>query len=197
MSDVLVSRNGKKVFHENFCPYILRTERKSRKTIDEEEAEEKGYRECAFCRSVKGIVYKYRMSGFDAFYDSVDNAVCIRTDVGFWKAIWEEEEQQWKLFHMNHGDFNPEKDPKRMMRSHFHRQRDVMPSTSLAKLVAYIQRHDDSILRYEDDFHKMPKTSPKQRKYYKHAKNRAKKKSIRNVYKILDQIKMEGESYNG
>lgn len=196
MSDVLVSRVGD-VYHENFCPYILRIERKNRKTLSEEEAQRRGYRECSFCRSVKGLVYKYRKSGCDSYYDPVDNALCLRTDVGFWKIIWMDEEQQWKLYHCNHGCFSPEKDPKKLMRGHFHRQKDVPLTSSLGKIVAYIRRHDESLVKCEGDYRKMPKSTPKQRRYYKHAKNRARKKSIRNVYKILDQIKMEGESEHG
>lgn len=191
MSDVLVSRKGKKVYHENFCPYILRTERKNRKTIDELEAIRYHYRECSFCRSVRGLVYKYRKSGLDTSFDPIDNAMCIRTEVGFWKAIWVDEEQKWKLFHCNHGDFAPEKPSRLLMRGHFHRQRDVPLTSSLSKIVAYILRHDESLIKCEGDYRKMPKNTPKQRKYYNRAKNRAKKKSIRNVYKILDQIKME------
>ena len=84
-----------------------------------------------------------------------------------------------------------------MMRMHFHRQKDVPQTSSLAKIVFYIRKHDDSIVRYDGDYHKMPRTTPKQQKYYKHAKNRARKKSVRNVYKILKQIKREGELNNG
>ena len=191
MSDVLVSRDGSKVFHENFCPYILKTKRKNRKTIDEFDAQMEGYRECKFCRSVKGLVYKYRKSGLDTFYDPVDNAACFRTEIGFWKAIWVDDEEKWKLYHCNHGSFSLEKDPKRLMRSHFHRQRDVPLTTSLSQIVSYIRQHDESLQQYNGDYHKMPTNTPKQKQYYKRAKNRAKKKSIKNVYKILDQIKME------
>ena len=190
MSDVVVSKEGE-VFHENFCPYLLRTKRKNRKTVSEEEAKKRGYRECCFCRSVKGLVYKYRKNGFETFYDAVDNAVCIQTEVGFWKAIWLDEEQEWRLFHLNHGDFDSKKSPKQRMRGHFHRQKDVLQTSSLAKIVFYIRRHDESLLKSEGDYHNLPRSTPTQRKFYDRAKKRAKRKSVRNVYKILDQIKME------
>lgn len=197
MGDVLVSRTGKKVYHENFCPYILRTKKKNRKTLNEEEAKNLGYHECSFCRSAVGLAYKYRNSGLVTSYDSVDNAVCVRTDVGFWKAIWMDDGQKWKLFHLNHGDFDLKKKPKELMRCHFHRQRDVPLTDSLGSIIAYIRRHDESVKTYEGDYRKMPTATPMQRKYKKRAKNREKKKSIRNVYKILDQIKMEGDQRNG
>ncbi len=188
---VVVGRNGKKVFHENFCPYALKIKEENRLFSDERHAKKDGYRECAFCRSVKGLVYKYRKSGFDTFYDPVDNAVCIRTEVGFWKAIWMDDSEDWKLFHLNRGDFDPKVRPSVLMRRRFHRQKDVPQTESLAHIVMYIRRHDKDMKTYDGDYHKMPRQTPKQRKYYKHAKNRAKKKSVRNVYKILDQIKME------
>lgn len=188
---VIVGRNGKKVFHENFCPYALKIKPENRIFPDNKTLKKKGYRECSFCRSVRGLVYKYRKSGFDTFYDPVDNAVCIRTEVGFWKAIWMDEEENWKLFHLNRGDFDSNVKPSILMRRRFHRQKDVLQTESLAHIVAYILRHDKDMKIYDGDYHKMPRQTAKQRKYYKSAKNRAKKKSVRNVYKILDKIKME------
>lgn len=197
MSDVLVSRFGKKVYHETFCPYILRTKRKNRKTMDETEAKHDGFRECKFCHSVRGIAYKYDKTGADTLYDPVDDAICIRTEVGFWKILWYEDTEKWKLYHCNQGCFSPDKDPKQLMRSHFHRQRDVAPTQSLGSIMAYIRQHDENLQQYNGDYRKMPTSTATQRKYYKKAKKLAKKKSINNVYKILNQIKMEGEQHNG
>lgn len=189
--EVVVARTGKKVFHEKFCPYVHRINPKNRLFLDESQAVSQHYRECAFCRSSKGLAFKYRKLGMDAFYDAIDNAVCFRTEVGFWKAVWFDTSQAWRLFHLNAGEFSATASAKVLMRRSFHRQGDVPSTTSLGKIVHYIRRHDGDLILYSDDYHNLPKTTKQQKKFYNRAKKRAKKKSIRNVYKILDKIKMK------
>lgn len=191
---VVVSRTSKQAFHENYCPYVRRIHKKNRIFISDFEAERLGYHECLFCRTAKGIVYKYRNHcEFEVGYDPIDEAVCFRSPVGFWKLIWSSEVEGWKLFHLNHCEFKSEASMKELMRGHFHHQWDVSPTASITKIIAYIKHHDTDYAKYGNDYHKMPTQTAQQKKYRKHAKNRAKKKSIRNVYKILDKIKMEAK----
>jgi hypothetical protein len=187
---VVVSRENKKVFHENYCPYARKIKLENRLFISDFEAERRGYHECKFCRSVKGMAYKYKCKSkkFQTSYDPKADALCIRTDVGFWRVIWSQEEEGWKLFHLNHGDFNSNLETKVLMRRRFHRQWDVVETTNLKKIFDYIRHHDSDYAKYGNDYHKMPTQTSQQKKYRQHAKNRARKKSIRNVYKILDQI---------
>ena len=190
---VIVSRFGKNTFHENFCPYARKIKNENRLILSEFEAERKGYHECSFCRSARGMAYKYRFGEFETAYDPSDEAMCIRSEVGFWKIIWSKNVEGWKLFHLNHCDFDPKASSKELMRRGFHHQWDVTPTSSIPKIMKYIRNHDSDYARYGDDYHKMPTQTAKQKKFRKHAKNRAKKKSIRNVYKILNEIKMEGK----
>ena len=183
-----------KTFHERWCPYKNRI--RNAIEIEENEAKSKGYCECKFCRSTKGLAYRYRkqpMIGLESYYDPIDDALCFKTKAGFWKLIWYENELAWHLFHLNHGCFWESRPAEHMMRRTFHRQIDMQPTSSIAKIASYIQKHDENYTKTDGDYHKMPKTSKKQKKYYKQAKKRAKKKSIRNVFKILDELKKEGE----
>lgn len=190
---VVASKINGVVFHENFCPYTRKIKKENRIFISDFEAERRGYHECSFCRSAKGMAYKYRSGEFQTAYDPEADAMCIRTEVGFWKLIWSTNVEGWKLFHLNHCDFDPKASSKELMKRGFHHQWDVTPTPSISKMIAYIRHHDSDFARYGNDYHKMPTQTPQQKKYRKHAKNRAKKKSIRNVYKILNEIKMEGK----
>lgn len=192
VSYVIVSKNGITAFHEDYCPYVKRIRRENRKLIPEHVAVEHGYCECKFCRNVKGIVYKYRKKGFtNISYDAVDNAFCVRTDVGFWKLIWRNVSQDWHLFHMNHGGrghFDNTLPSKELARGSFHRQRDFLPTVHISKALRYIEDHDKNYRIAEEDLKKMPKSTAKQRNHYRYHKKRKRQESIRNVYKILDQI---------
>ena len=192
MSDVIVSNKERTAFHEDYCPYVRRIKKENMKFIPEREALRRGYCECKFCRNVKGIVYKYRKKGYkNVCYDPVDNAFCIRTDVGFWKLIWSDSSQDWRLFHMNHGGrghFDSTLPNKTLMRGSFHRQKDLLPVVHISKALKYIEKHDLNYRMAEEDIKEMPKNTAAQRNHYRYHKKRKRKESIRNVYKILDEI---------
>jgi hypothetical protein len=194
LSKVIISTK-EKVFHEEFCPYVTRIQSQHRRRINEEKAIEKGYCECKFCRSVKGLVYKYRqLSNFDICYDAVDDALCVRTDVGFWKLIWREQYGNWVLFHMNHRGykmFNPELPSKILMRGSFHRQEDFKATTSVAKALQYIESHDKAYRLGEEDYKRMPKNTQKQRLRYRQQRNRKQRESIHNVLTIINNLEKE------
>lgn len=196
MSDVIFSRRNKKIFHEPFCPYAKRITQKYRVQVPDNIAVKEGLCECKFCRSVKGMVYKYRnFSGYEVSYDKKDDALCVRTPVGFWKAIWRENIQRWHLFHMNGKGwhhFNSELPTKILMRGAFHRQDYFPPTGSLNKVMKYIRSHDEC-LRQADEHgvNSMPQSTPKQRLHYRQQKKRKRKEGIRNVYKILEELEKE------
>lgn len=198
MSDVIFSRRNKKIFHEMFCPYVKRIEQKYRVQVPEKIARKEGLCECKFCRSVKGMVYKYRdISEYEVTYDTVDDAVCVRTPIGFWKIIWRENIQCWQLFHMNGKGwhhFNPDLPTKTLMRGAFHRQDSFVPSGSLNSAMKYIKSHDDCLQQAtERGVKNMPRSTPKQRLHYRQQRNRKRKEDIRNVYKIFKELEKERE----
>ena len=189
---VYVTKGGK-TYHEGWCPYVRRMKKKS--VVDEQRAKERGLCECRFCRSTRGLAYRYQklvLSDMECCYDKIDDAICFKTSKGFWKLIWKEEDNTWRLFHLNHGCFWKDRPAKDMMRRSFHRQTDVPPMTSISKIVNYIREHDRNLEISDGDYRKMPRSTKKQEKYYKKAKKKARRKEIQNVYKILDQINQNG-----
>jgi len=191
VNEVIISTNERSVFHEQFCPYVNRIAKKYRKQIREDYAIMDGYCECKFCRSVRGIVYKYRKYGYNVFYDAVDDAFCMKTNVGFWKLIWRENIEKWHLFHMNHKgwkSFNPDLPAKTLMRGSFHRQEDFRPTTKVSSAIKYILAHDKNYQLAEEDIRKVPKKTQYQKKRYNQQKKRKKKESIKNVYRIFNTL---------
>ena len=192
MSEVIISAKGNRIFHDQYCPYTRKIKKENQIRLPEWKARDTGYCGCKFCRSIKGLVYKFHKTGRkDISYDRIDNALCIRTDVGFWKIFWRENTQDWHLFHMNHGGrghFDSTYPDKKLMRGAFHKQRDFLPSTHLQKVFQYIEEHDKSYRLAEEDVKKMPRNTPKQRNHYKYHKKRKRKESIQKVYKILDEL---------
>ena len=193
MSVVYMSRKAGKVFHELWCPYIARLDRSEYITIDEGKAVHDGYCPCKFCRSVKGYVYKYKdLEGGEVSYDPVDDALCVKTNVGFWKVLWSESSLEWRLFHMNHAGwkgFDANKPAKELMRGSFHRQEDMKTSRSLTRILEYIIRHDKDY--YWVKIHgvdKLPRKTKKQKKYYKRVKKIQQKDAVRRVYELLDSV---------
>jgi len=197
MSDVIVSTEGG-VFHEEFCPYILRIQRKNKRQMPEEKALHKGYCECKFCRSIRGLVYKYRHeSDLNVSYDPIDQAFCIRTKVGFWKLIWRENKQVWHLFHMNHRGwkcFDEKLPSKELMRGSFHRQEDFRECGKISKAIKYILSHDKNYQLAEEDIRKISRNTPAERKHYRQQKNRKKRESVKNVYRIFDELERKDKN---
>ena len=196
MSDVVYSRNSKKIFHELYCPYAKRIEKKYRVQISDEQAVKEGLQECKFCRGIKGFIYKYRdISDYELSYDKIDDAMCVRTPVGFWKIFWRDTTECWHLFHMNGKGwhhFNPELPTKKLMRGAFHRQERFLPTGSLNKVMQYIRSHDECYRQAEEHGLKsMPQNTPKQKLHYRQQKNRKRKEGIRNVLKIFQELEKE------
>ena len=200
MGDVVISTKERSVFHESYCPYAKRINKKYKRYISEDLAHSKGYCECKFCRSVKGIIYKYRckLPSVNISYDPIDNAMCIRTDIGFWKILWRDNIEKWQLFHMNHTGwkcFNPKLPDKTLMRGSFHRQFDCRSTSNAEKIIEYILSHDRNVQIIETSGIKnLQKSTPKQKVNYRKAKNRKRKEDIKNVFKIFKEIEKENEN---
>lgn len=193
VSNVVISKKGKKSYHDEWCPYVKQTKKENRKRIPEELAIQRGYCECKFCRSVRGIVYKYRLTtDIDISYDKVDDAACVRTPVGFWKLMWRDDRYEWDLFHMNkrgYKSFNNTLPSKTLMRGSFHRQGHFFPTSSFSKAIKYILSHDKNYeFAEKHGINKMPKSNQQQRLHYRQQKNRKRKESIHNVYKIFNEL---------
>lgn len=186
---------GGKIYHESFCPYLKHS--KATVRMDEEYAIRKGYRGCKFCTGIKGIAYKYRLKSYGGnntvAITEPEEAICFRTNCGFWKVIWRDK-RLWILFHMNnHGykSFNPNFPTKMLINGRFHRQQDVQPSESLKPIIRYINEHDKNLKVMEDDYRKLPKNTKSQKKNYKRAKKRKRRMEIQKVDRLFKQLEKE------
>lgn len=66
----------------------------------------------------------------------------------------------------------------------FHRQSDVKATKSMEKIVDYIVAHDRAKVIMMDDYRKLPKSTKRQKQYYRAAE----RKDRRNSMKRLDSI---------
>ena len=66
----------------------------------------------------------------------------------------------------------------------FHRQSDVKATESMEKIVDYIIAHDRAKVIIMDDYRKLPKSTKRQKQYYKMAE----RKNRRNAARRLDAI---------
>ena len=196
--EVVISRGrGAKTYHDPMagCPYARHIKKENRIQVSENKAKNKGYCGCRLCTGLGGLAYKYKKRGFDCLYDSVSNSVCMKTDVGFWKAIWYDDEQKFHLFHMNgHGYkcFKHDLPSNVLVAGKFHRQADVLPTSHFGNILKYILDHDkNKRIIMNDGIQKMPKNTAKQRKYYKQAKKRKRKNDLRRLDRIFKQLESE------
>ena len=83
----------------------------------------------------------------------------------------------------------------------FHRQSDVKAKAteSMEKLVEYIIAHDRAKITIMDDYRKLPKSTKKQKKYYKAAKRSNKKQAMRrldSIFAALEQSQSGMKRYS-
>jgi hypothetical protein len=183
---VISKKSGQMIYHEETCPYAKRMQKKYRRYISEQKALEKGYRPCSYCGGLHGIFLSFVDDSNDltASYDKKDKALCFRTDVGFWKVLEQGDPKSYRLWHLNGSDFDQNVESKYLMRRSFHRQVDVKSTTNIGKIVQYIRDHDKAKKIIKDDWKKLPKSTQKQKRYYKQAKKREERKR----HKRLDQL---------
>lgn len=198
---VISKKSDQMIYHEESCPYAKRMQKKYSRYISEQSALERGYRPCSYCGGLHGIYLKFnsdlKMFGksredITASYDRIDKALCFRTDNGFWKVLEQGDPATYRLWHLNHGHFDNSLPDKVLMRRAFHRQVDVKSTLNMSRIVQYIAQHDKAKKIMDNDWKKLPKNTPKQRKYYKQAKRREQKKQGRRL-DILFQKLEKGE----
>ena len=83
------------------------------------------------------------------------------------------------------------------MKRNFHRQVDVDTTTRINKIIKYIADHDKAKKIIEENWRKLPKQTKKQKDYYKQARKRERRKSIRRVDDIFKQLEEERKNKNG
>lgn len=81
----------------------------------------------------------------------------------------------------------------------FHRQMDVKPTESMEKIVDYIVAHERAKVTIMNDYRKLPRSTKKQKRYYKAAKRKDRQNAARrveNIFTTLEQPQIELKKYS-
>lgn len=183
------------VYHRPECRYAGKIRKKNRIQMEWEDAEWKGYRPCKCCDGIE-FLYKLEKERIDSYaeqsgidVDLKDRKIYVRTDVGCWKIIYKIREQRFILLHRNYvsGRIALEDADK----APFHRQGDMPESGSIMQYLKYIASHDEFRQRTPRDYHKLPQDTKRQKQYYRAAKKREEKRSIRRVDRLFLMIEKQ------
>lgn len=184
----------KRVYHKLGCVYAKRIKQDNRLEISNYQAEERCYHECKHCSGLRGDVRTHKKN-FHAWtrkynmkftYSKRNDILYVQTNIGFWKIFMREEVGGYLLFHRN--TYSADMDFNKAINGDFHRQRDVKITNSLDKLVDYIVAHDRAKLTILVDYRNLPNRTKKQRKYYRAAERKEKRKAIRRLDCIFASI---------
>lgn len=206
MDNVTISRNSKlKIYHARDCMYAKRIDQKYKRIWPKEKALSKGYKPCSWCGGIHGTYLFLRdypranvreLQDLKLSYDRDTKSICFRTDIGFWK-VREKYNEGYKLFHLNRNCFDQAVSDHELMKRNFHRQVDVDTTTRINKIIKYIADHDKAKKIMEENWRNLPKQTKKQKDYYKQARKRERRKSIRRVDDIFKQLEEERKNKNG
>ena len=206
MDNVIISNRSKlKIYHAFDCMYAKRIDKKYKRIWSKEKALSKGYTACQWCGGIHGTYLFLRdypranvreLQELKLSYDRDTKSICFRTDIGFWK-VREKWGEGYKLFHLNGNNFDPGASDRELMKRNFHRQVDVDTTTRINKIIKYIADHDKAKKIMQENWRKLPKQTKKQKDYYKQARKRERRKSIRRVDDIFKQLEDERKNKNG
>ena len=157
----------------------------------------KGKQVCHYCldgfRFLKDkefikLMKKYRLTlGADLPY------LYVITDKGAWR-MQRRKDGLYRLYHRNGGHNVEALTIEGAKNSRYHVQKDVDATKSAVSLIRYIIEHDKAMKIIEDDYRKLPKTTKKQKQYYKAAKARRKRKGLRAVERAFKRIEKKDVS---
>lgn len=74
----------------------------------------------------------------------------------------------------------------------FHRQFDVKATASMEKIVGYIIAHDKAKVTLMDDYRKLPQNTKRQKKYYRAAERREKRKKMKWLDTLFASLENSG-----
>lgn len=200
---VVVSMDQRKssVYHRYGCRYAERIRYKNQMIVARGDARQQGYRACKCCCGLGGDlraqinarnVDKWQETMHVALtYDKRHDRLFVRTRRGFWQIRSVDGGELYLLYHLNH--FDELFTTQYMMKQSFHRQTDVKQTASLGGLIKYIYRHDQAKEIMDVDYRNLPRSTKRQKKYYRQAKKREQRRSIRRVdelFAMLDRERM-------
>lgn len=183
-----------KIYHRCGCIYASRIKPDNRKEMSVDVAERKHYHACKYCAGLRGDVNVHknaiatwsRKRNMQFHYHKLSDTLYIQTEVGFWKVFQRKEGGDYLLYHRN--TYSPDMCFNDAICGDFHRQHDVKPKKSMEKLVEYITAHDRAKVIIMDDYRKLPKSTKRQKKYYKVAERRDMEQAIRRLDSIFETL---------
>lgn len=190
-----VSRS--RVYHREECRYIRMMKPYHRKWIDDMAVAEGLFCPCKCCiEKIDGqkkpwhnpASYNQIKKYGEYEYDRKRGIHYLRTEVGFWK-ICEKRNGMLALYHLN--CYDKDKSFNELKGGAFHRQKDCAHTKKLVSLIRYASEHDKAKALCGNDYHRLPRTTKKQKQYYRAAKNREKRRSIRRVEEIFAELEAE------
>ena len=120
-----------------------------------------------------------------------DTDLYILTDTAAWKIAYGYHFDWYKLLHCPFAGRSLTMEEAKT--AHYHVQTDVPRNQSPYKHLQYIVKHDAAKKIEQNDYKNLPQKTKKQKKYYRQAENRAKRKSINNVLNIFAELEAKGE----
>ncbi len=183
-----------RIYHRCGCIYARRIKSYNRKELSIEAAERKHYHSCKYCAGLRGDVNVHKTAFADLSkkknmnftYCKESDTLYIQTEIGFWKLFMREESGEYLLYHRN--TYSAGMDFKEAVYGAFHRQSDVKATQSMEKIVDYIIAHDRAKITIMDDYRKLPRSSKKQKKYYKAAERRDRRNAMRRLDSIFSTL---------
>lgn len=200
-----IAPNSSMIYHQSGCCYKKRIKGRNRMAMSIYVAFEKGMKPCKCCcglqadvkhneKELKALSDSHKA---DYMYDKVTNTLYIRTKQGFWKIFEEPLTGKYLLFHRNssYEDISFEVGRK----GNYHRQKDVAHTFDLMRLIDYLTEHDKAKAIIKEDYRLLPRTTKKQKKYYKIAESKALRNQRRNdtrrLFSIFEKIEMQNPGY--
>lgn len=189
----MISSNRKKVYHKPDCIYVKKMKPRNRMVLTESQARSHHFHSCKYCGGLKGEVRVYNPfpDWEKQYHIAIDYAektetLYIRTEIGCWKIFCKEKLGKYLLYHKN--IYRKEMTFGQIVRGEYHRQTDVSPTSSLHHLINYIVEHDRAKQIMEEDYRRLPKKTARQRKYYRQAERRVKRRERRQMELRISQL---------
>lgn len=197
-----VAPKRKTIFHKSKCFYVDRISESHCRILDNDYVRRHHYHECKYCSGFAGDmrIYKKYMNEKTSkenmkFYIDYDrNALFVETKVGLWKLYRDSNTDTYVLYHHNFYKPGISADIE-MKKRNFHRQIDVKETENMEVIFNYIIAHDKAKEIINDDYRNLPTTSKKQKKYYKQAKNRDRRKQVRRVDQLFIMLEAQNDDF--
>lgn len=199
MTKRIIVLTGGKIYHKDGCPYVKRCPSNNKEFVDVDTREYKKYRACKYCGGNRGYARLFHKRPYRKMeeknmecwyqYESGKEFLYIRTEFGCWKLYWKVAEQKFLLYHRN--IFDPSLSHEELMTGGYHKQRDMQSSPSFDSIVHYIYRHDQDKAIAAIDYRKLPQSTKKQRRYFRHHKKVAEKERHKRIDELFKQIESE------